>query len=87
MIVRHYIRHPNAGDDKRTRQGGSKIIVAFPRPDLKKVKEIREWCYATYGEPGYRSNTDETRWIDDITYGEVVLSRETDLTMFLLRWE
>jgi len=63
------------------------FVAAFPMQDVRIQREMRTWCYNTFGEPGYRVTTDEVRWLDEIAYGEVRFSRESDLAMFLLRWE
>lgn len=62
-------------------------VVAFPVQEIDVQTEIRTWCYQTFGVPGYKTDTEEVRWVDYITYGEVRIDRESDLVMFLLRWE
>ena len=61
-------------------------IAAFAKLPLLKTREIRGWCYETYGWPGYQAKTDLTVWRDDIAFGEVEFTRESDLALFLLRW-
>ena len=61
--------------------------VAFPMQDLATQFQLRNWCYKTFGEPGYKPDTAEVRWVDDIKYGEIRIDRDSDLMMFLLRWE
>ena len=61
-------------------------MAAFATSSLLKNREIREWCYETYGWPGYQANTDLAVWRDDIAFGEVEFARESDLALFLLRW-
>ena len=80
MFIHHY---PIPDHSK----GGQRYMAAFKRQDPKKIAEIRKWCYTTYGEPGYQVNNAEIRWIDDVSAGEVVFNRESDLMMFLLRWQ
>jgi len=60
--------------------------VAFPMQEILVQAEIRTWCYQTFGEPGYRNDTADVRWVDDIKYGEVRIDRESDLMMFILKW-
>jgi len=80
MMIHHY---------KRFAPNGIKVwyVAAFPAPDQNLTYEIRKWCYEAYGLPGHRPDTIETRWTDDVKYGEVTFERESDLTLFLLRWE
>lgn len=62
-------------------------MAAFANPKSTMSDEIRRWCYQTFGEPGHDVDTFYTRWEDNITNGEVIFSRESDLMMFLLRWQ
>lgn len=62
------------------------LIAAFHSP-AENAKEIKEWCRTTLGPEGYRCDTEEVRWRDNIHYGEVLFGRESDLMMFLLRFE
>jgi hypothetical protein len=55
-------------------------IAAFKRLLLYEVSIMREWCYYTYGVPGFF-------WKDDIYNGEVHFKNEEDLLLFLLRWQ
>ena len=41
--------------------------------------DMRAWCQQTFGK-------DDTRWKDDITFGEVRFKDEMDLALFLLKW-
>lgn len=59
-------------------------IAAFTLP--KNHYEIYDWCYHTFGPSGFNHNTRQTRWGDEIRYGEVYFSRREDLEWFLLRW-
>ena len=77
MILHHY---------KKIDRDSNHYVVAFPRPDPKLTKEIRTWCYQSYGEPDYRYLTDEIRWLDYIRCGEICFTRESDLSFFMLRW-
>lgn len=51
------------------------------------VKEIKKWCKKNYGNPGYDEETGTNRWIDNTIKHEIMLMRDEDLTLFLLRWE
>lgn len=62
-------------------------VAAFPMQDLDQQDAIRKWCYQTFGAPGYRTNTADVRWVDYIRYGEVKIEQETDLMLFLLKWQ
>ena len=68
------------------RLGEPVYMAAFATSSLLKNREIREWCYETYGWPGYQANTDLAVWRDDIAFGEIEFARESDLSLFLLRW-
>lgn len=57
-------------------------IAAFQPNNDKHKKEIKQWCYNTYGHPGY-----DVGWMDMIVYGEVIFKRESDLNLFLLKWQ
>ena len=46
---------------------------------------VREWCVKTYGPVNRNDST--PRWCDDTTWGEVRFRDESDLCMFLLKWE
>ena len=48
--------------------------------------EVKQWCNDTYGKSGYREETNNNRWVDNIEHSEVMLCNDEDLTMFLLRW-
>lgn len=61
-------------------------VAAFHSP-VSNASEIRKWCNDIFGKPNFKQETQEVRWRDNIHYGEVLLSRESDLIMFLLRWE
>lgn len=80
MFVHNYSIPHNRYD------GLHRYMAAFRKQDPKKIKEIREWCYNTYGPPGLRIETDEIRWQDDVVNGEVVFDRASDLELFLLKW-
>lgn len=74
-------------DLKRDEDGsgeGPWHIAAFTLP--KHYNSIIEWCYTTFGQPGFNHLTHQTRWKDEIFYGEVYFSRKEDLTWFMLRW-
>ncbi len=65
--------------------GFNYYLVEFPTPNSELRKEIQNWCYQSYGEPG-RRRIDKQRWIDFIRLGVIYLSRESDLSLFVLRW-
>ena len=52
----------------------------------KNYREIIDWCHATYGAPGFLLDGKQTRWADDIWYGEVYFRDKEDLVLFVLRW-
>lgn len=82
MFVHHY-RSENP-------RGEPCYIAAFNsshgRP-LSVEPDIRRWCYQTYGAPGYRDHDDLMVWKDNIAFGEIEFARESDLSLFLLRWK
>ena len=41
--------------------------------------DMHKWCVQTFGPEG-------VRWSDQINYGEVIFTNESDLALFLLRW-
>lgn len=53
-------------------------VAAFSA-NIDTLKEIRQWCYSTYGPPG-------ERWEDAIRWGEVYFSDKKDLLLFSLKW-
>jgi hypothetical protein len=57
-------------------------IAAFQSNNENHKKEIKQWCYNTYGHPGY-----EVGWMDMIVHGEVIFKRMADVELFLLRWQ
>ena len=59
-------------------------VAAFTTP--KNYYEIAEWCHNTFGQPGFNHLTHQTRWADEIYYGEAYFSRQEDLEWFVLRW-
>jgi hypothetical protein len=63
-----------------------RYIAAFRRQDEERTTEIRKWCWQTFGQAGYRVNSDETRWADSLKHGEIMFEREEDLAVFLLKW-
>ena len=56
---------------KTNRLNESVYIAAFAKLPLLKTREIREWCYKTYGWPGYQASIDLAVWRDDIAFGEI----------------
>ena len=74
-------------DLKRDEDGtgeGPWHVAAFTLP--KNYPEIQKWCHVTFGSPGFNHLTYQTRWKDEIFYGEVYFSRKKDLEWFVLRW-
>lgn len=74
-------------DLKRDEDGtgeGPWHVAAFTLP--KNYNEIIEWCYQVFGTPGFNHLTYQTRWKDEIFYGEVYFNRKEDLEWFVLRW-
>ena len=59
-------------------------VGAFTLP--KNYNEIQEWCHAVFGSPGFNHLTHQTRWKDEIFYGEVYFIDQKDLEWFVLRW-
>jgi hypothetical protein len=55
-------------------------IVAFDYPKFGLLRELQDWCRATYGD---ESNN---RWRDQIRWGEVWFRDESDVVLFQLRW-
>lgn len=50
-------------------------------------EEIQKWCCENFGQPGYRDDLEDTRWLDNILQnGEIYLCKDEDLTFFLLKW-
>jgi hypothetical protein len=78
MFVHHYQSENSRGEPC--------YIAAFGRP-LSEQSDIRRWCYQTYGTPGYRYDDDLTVWKDNIAFGEIEFARESDLSLFLLKWK
>jgi len=75
---------------KTDRYFGSKInihTVSWKDQPEVDTKEIKKWCKKIYGNPGYDEETGSNRWIDNTKQCEIMLTRDEDLTMFLLRWE
>lgn len=62
-------------------------MASFNKQVPHHTAEIRRWCFETFGPPGPLVNTAETRWIDDVRYGEIVFQREQDLMLFVLKWQ
>ncbi len=67
--------------------GGPWHVAAFTlRKNPENYNQIIEWCYKIFGPPGFNALTYQTRWKDEIFYGEVLFSRKEDLEWFVLRW-
>jgi hypothetical protein len=81
MFIRHYVM--DSQDDMK------RYAAVFPASEIPVTKtlEILRWCHKTFGKPGYCPLTVEARWEEHARYGEVIFYRESDLIMFLLRWE
>jgi hypothetical protein len=64
------------------------IYIPFRKDQIDvDVKEIKKWCKKNYGNSGYDEETGTNRWIDNTIKHEIMLMRDEDLTLFLLRWE
>ena len=50
-------------------------------------KSIEKWCLDTFGPSGYREDTQDTRWVNNVNTGDITFLQEQDLVVFLLRWE
>jgi hypothetical protein len=48
--------------------------------------EIQDWCRANFGKSGYREDIEDSYWVDNVEFGEIMLCKDEFLTMFLLRW-
>jgi hypothetical protein len=58
----------------------AKWIVAFETPKFHLLQEMQNWCCDTYGPEN------NTRWRDEIRWGEVWFRNESDVVMFSMRW-
>lgn len=63
------------------------IVAAFPMQNVDTQLEMRKWCTQTFGPAGYLIDKDIVRWTDEIGFGEIRFNKDSDLAMFLLRWE
>jgi len=75
---------------KTERYFGSKVnihTISWKNQDDVDPKEIKKWCKKNYGNSGYDDETGSNRWVDNIKQCEIMLTRDEDLTLFLLRWE
>lgn len=62
-------------------------VAAFNQPHkVDEVLAMTKWCHQTFGESGHNHLTCQTRWKDEIVYGEVYFKNKDDLLMFVLRW-
>lgn len=68
-------------------QSSGAWVAAFyqPPPKIDYVDQVREWCYNTYGIPARPNNLD-SRWEDDLWWGEIRFKHEEDLVLFVMRW-
>jgi hypothetical protein len=48
--------------------------------------EIQDWCRRTYGKSGYQEEIEDSLWVDNCQYGEIMLCKPELLTAFILRW-
>jgi hypothetical protein len=48
--------------------------------------EIQDWCLTSFGKSGYQEEIEDSLWVDNCQYGELMLCRPELLTAFLLRW-
>ncbi len=56
------------------------------RPVNVDTNEIKQWCYATYGQEGLINTTMTIRWFDDLDNGAIRFRDEVDAMLFKLRW-
>ena len=49
--------------------------------------EIYDWCTQNFGPSGYQEELNDSNWIDNTEFGEIMLCKDEFLTLFLLRWE
>jgi hypothetical protein len=69
---------------------GSKVnihTVSWKGQEDIDTKEIKKWCKKNFGNSGYDDETGSNRWLDNCKQSEIMLTRDEDLTLFLLRWE
>jgi len=50
------------------------------------ANEIQNWCCETFGKSGYREDIEDSYWVDNCEFGEIMLCKDEFLTAFLLRW-
>lgn len=50
------------------------------------ANEIRQWCIDRFGKSGYREDIEDSYWVDNTEFGEIMLCKDEFLTAFLLRW-
>ena len=51
------------------------------------AKEIKKWCKKNFGPSGYREDIEDSYWIDNTEFGEIMLCKDEFVTLFRLRWE
>ena len=51
------------------------------------AKEIKKWCKKNFGPSGYREDIEDSHWIDNTEFGEIMLCKDEFVTLFRLRWE
>lgn len=61
-------------------------VAIFRTITLEESFAIKNWCIQTYGQSGLRADY-KVRWYDHTLSGQVEFHDESDLTMFLLRWQ
>ena len=50
-------------------------------------RDISKWCIQNFGPAGYNEEIEGTRWLAYDAICEVILCKDEDLTLFLLRWQ
>lgn len=68
--------------------GSKKVITTISWKGKGEVdaKEVQKWCKKTYGKSGYREDIEDSYWVDNTEFGEIMLCKPELLTAFLLRW-
>lgn len=80
------LTHHNYGPDH------AKYVVQLhisPINSVDKLHEIIEWCYRTYGSPGWRTDTYEVVWTaggGKYPTREIMFNKESNMALFILRW-
>lgn len=48
--------------------------------------EVHDWCVKTFGKSGYQEEIEDSIWVDNCEFGEIMLCKPELITAFLLRW-